>query len=643
MRHRKQVFLFLVAVLVPSLTLIFFTQKILRQERELAQKRAVDERKRLTLEIGRELHLRLERLKIEEAPRIEAALAGPDEYAPSDPVLVGFGWVEDGRLVLPWQSSSSSGRTLRNSLSAPVVAEAVRSGERAEFERKDPRLAADLYGKALSSVARPGMPYIRLLLARALAKSGRSAQAYEQYGALLDLSPGEKDEDGIPIYLYAADRLVDVPMSADRIVARLGAALAERPWMSLPETGLVDSLLERILEAQEISGETRGRSKRLLDRVRSYRAKAEHLAEVQQGFERGVPLDAGWRLDGRGEWLLGLGPLSGGGRFLLVADVRALNDSLRTDEAFRQVFPAEFTLAASDTAGGDPLGPDLGGLSIIMAGGDDVPAAAGAAESRPFYVLTVAAVVIFAGLGGYLLWRDVRRELGLAEIRSQFAASVSHELKTPLTAIRMFAETVRLGRVKDEPARAEYLDTIINESERLGRLLNNVLDMSKIEQGKKLYQPRSQALVPILRAAVRTMDYPLRQQGFSLRVDIDEGLPAVRVDADALEQAVLNLVGNAIKYSGTAREIELALARQGAWAVVRVADHGVGIPPADRQRVFEKYYRVQSPENRQVPGTGLGLALVAHFAREHGGRIEVESAPGRGSVFSLYLPLEVEP
>jgi signal transduction histidine kinase len=255
----------------------------------------------------------------------------------------------------------------------------------------------------------------------------------------------------------------------------------------------------------------------------------------------------------------------------------------------------------------------------------------------------MVAVVIFAGLGGYLLWRDVRRDLDLAEIRSQFVASVSHELKTPLTAIRMFAETVRLGRVKDGAARTEYLDTIINESERLSRLLNNVLDMSKIEQGRKLYHPRPQPLAPVLRTAVRTMDYPLRQQGFSLRVDIDDALPDALIDGDALEQAVLNLIGNAIKYSGTAREIGVALVREGDWAVIRVVDGGVGIPLGDRERIFEKYYRVPSPQNSEVPGTGLGLALVAHFAREHGGRVEVDSAPGSGSTFSLYLPLEAGP
>jgi signal transduction histidine kinase len=643
LRHRKQVFLFLVAVLIPSLTLIFFTQRLLRQDRELAQKRAADERKRLALEIGSELHLRLERTKLEEGRRIGAARARPEEYAPVGTAAVAFGFVEGGRLVPPWQALPSSGRTLRYSLEVPAVAAAIRDGERAEFERRDPARAADLYRKALGLVAGQGRPYVRLLLARALAKSGRPSRAYEQYEILLDFAPGEKDEDGMPLYLYAADRLADAPRYADRIAAKIGAALEEKPWMALPETGLVASLLERIVAQPGIAEGTRSAAIGLGETVRRYRAKAEHLVEVQQGFERSVPAETAWEIDGRGEWLLGIGPLPNGERFLLAIDIGELTGVLRTDETFRQICPGEISLAASESAEGDPLGPSLRGLSLVTVGAGDGPAAAALDEGRPFYVLTVAAVIIFACLGGYLLWRDVRRELALAEIRSQFAASVSHELKTPLTAIRMFAETVRLGRVKDEPARNEYLDTIINESERLSRLLNNVLDISKIEQGKKLYHPRPQALAPILRAAVRTMDYPLRQQGFSLRAEIDEGLPEVRVDADALEQAVLNLIGNAIKYSGAARDIGLTLGREGGWAVIRVTDHGVGIPPGDKQRIFEKYFRVQSTENRQVPGTGLGLALVAHFVQEHAGRIEVESAPGRGSTFSLYLPLEVEP
>jgi signal transduction histidine kinase len=136
------------------------------------------------------------------------------------------------------------------------------------------------------------------------------------------------------------------------------------------------------------------------------------------------------------------------------------------------------------------------------------------------------------------------------------------------------------------------------------------------------------------------MQYPLAQQGFQLRVEIENGLPAARVDADAVEQAILNLLTNAMKYSGESREIDLHLQRQGGQAVIEVRDKGVGIPRKEQPRIFEKFYRAPTPENLRVPGTGLGLTLVEHIAKAHGGYVEVQSEPGKGSTFSIHLPLE---
>jgi len=146
-------------------------------------------------------------------------------------------------------------------------------------------------------------------------------------------------------------------------------------------------------------------------------------------------------------------------------------------------------------------------------------------------------------------------------------------------------------------------------------------------------------LAEIVHTAARAMQYPLAQQGFQLRVDVEDGLPALPVDRDALEQAVLNLVANAMKYSGESREIDLRLRTQDGQAVIQVTDRGVGIAPEEQVRIFEKFYRTPAPESQRVPGTGLGLTLVAHFAKAHGGRVEVRSAPGEGSTFSIHLPL----
>jgi signal transduction histidine kinase len=135
------------------------------------------------------------------------------------------------------------------------------------------------------------------------------------------------------------------------------------------------------------------------------------------------------------------------------------------------------------------------------------------------------------------------------------------------------------------------------------------------------------------------MAYPLEQHGFVLKVDIDDSLPPAHVDPDALEQAILNLLTNAMKYSGSGRTIDLRLAREGREAIISVRDEGIGIAAADQARIFGKFYRISTPENQRIPGTGLGLTIVDHIVKAHDGAVRVESAPGRGSVFSIHLPL----
>jgi two-component system phosphate regulon sensor histidine kinase PhoR len=258
------------------------------------------------------------------------------------------------------------------------------------------------------------------------------------------------------------------------------------------------------------------------------------------------------------------------------------------------------------------------------------------------YLLIVALGLGIAVFGSYLFWRDMRRDMETAEMRSQFVASVSHELKTPLAAILMFAETLKLGRAGNAEKRDEYLDTIVGESRRLDRLLANVLDLSKIEQGRRTYRFEKLALDGILETAVRAMDYPLRQKGFDLRLRLEPGIPELPADRDALVQAVLNLLDNAVKYSGEARTIDLVLERDGEHAAIRVRDQGLGIPEAEQKRIFEKFYRVPDPRCEGIVGAGLGLSLAAHVAEAHRGRIDVQSKPGEGSVFSILLPLKGE-
>jgi signal transduction histidine kinase len=250
--------------------------------------------------------------------------------------------------------------------------------------------------------------------------------------------------------------------------------------------------------------------------------------------------------------------------------------------------------------------------------------------------------LVAATLGGILLWRDLRREAELADMRAQFVASVSHELRTPLTSIRMFTETLKLDPDLDEETRQEYLDTMLRETERLSRLLENVLDFSRIERGTKTYARRRIPLAPVVARAARTFEQLMARKGFTLRTDVDAAAPLVDADPDAIEQALINLLGNAMKYSGGSREIELALKRSGAAVEISVTDHGLGIEPAEQSRIFERFYRAPVEENRNIQGAGLGLPLVAHIAAAHQGEVRVESSPGRGSTFTLRLPAAKE-
>jgi signal transduction histidine kinase len=252
-------------------------------------------------------------------------------------------------------------------------------------------------------------------------------------------------------------------------------------------------------------------------------------------------------------------------------------------------------------------------------------------------------LVAVIAAGSVVTWRLMRRETEIAQLKSDFVANVSHDLKTPLSVIRMFGETLEMGRVPEEGRRQEYYRVITRESERLSRLIDNVLDFSRIEGGRQRYELTPTAVEPLVRETVDAFAYPLEQQGFEVDVRVAPDLPDVPLDAEAVGQALTNLIDNAIKYSADRRAIAVEARRDGDWLVLAVADRGIGIPPAEQRRIFEKFYRVGRSETQGRRGSGVGLALVRHVVEAHGGTVGVESAPGEGSRFTLRLPLAGRP
>jgi len=235
----------------------------------------------------------------------------------------------------------------------------------------------------------------------------------------------------------------------------------------------------------------------------------------------------------------------------------------------------------------------------------------------------------------YVVWQDYRREARAAELRSAFVARVSHELRTPLTSIRMLAETLSLGRVAEPERQREYLDTIVQETERLSGMVENVLEFSRAEAATAKREFQTVELRPLIEQALAQLRPALEQRGFSLAIDCRANSASVHADAEALRQAIANLITNAIKYSGESTRIEVRIIRAGAEARIEVADWGIGVPAQFRTRIFERFFRVPRSDD-SAGGVGLGLSLVAEIMRAHG---EVHDNTPRGSVFSLILPM----
>ena len=250
-----------------------------------------------------------------------------------------------------------------------------------------------------------------------------------------------------------------------------------------------------------------------------------------------------------------------------------------------------------------------------------------------------ATLVILAGLLALLF--AIRRERRLNELKSEFISNVSHELKTPLSIISMFGEMLAEGRTKSPEQAHEYAEIIWRESVRLGRLIDNVLDFAKIERGMGVYEFADEMDIgEVVDRAVELSQRRVQAAEMTLEVELEPELPPVRLDANAYTLAVLNLIDNAIKYAHDGKKIRLELKRRADRIVLSVRDWGPGIDPEEHERIFERFYRAKAIRLKPIRGSGIGLALVRHIARAHGGDVDVTSTPASGSTFSIWIPID---
>ena len=258
------------------------------------------------------------------------------------------------------------------------------------------------------------------------------------------------------------------------------------------------------------------------------------------------------------------------------------------------------------------------------------------------YLAGLGAIVMLMGFGGYFTARVVRQELAVAQLKADFVSAVSHEFRSPLTGIRQLGEMLMRGRVTSDERRQEYYERITRESDRLGQLVENLLDFSRMEAGRREYRMDPIDLGPWLRDLAITFQARCSDSASRIEPAVPATLPTVGADREALASAVENLLDNAMKYSPGQPTVWLSAEAATDGVVIRVRDAGVGIAEVDRAGVFEAFQRGSGEITRRVKGAGIGLSLVRHIVEAHGGRIAYESRIGEGTTFTLHLPALIE-
>ena len=255
-------------------------------------------------------------------------------------------------------------------------------------------------------------------------------------------------------------------------------------------------------------------------------------------------------------------------------------------------------------------------------------------------LLTV--IILLMVFGAFLIARDMAREAETTRLKTEFVHNISHELKTPLTLIRLYGETLERKKNLSDKDRKESYQIITKESERLSHMVNNVLDFSRIDMGRKEFHMKRGNFAEVVQETLDSYQYHLNKKQFIVHSEITSDLPEMAFDREAMVSVLVNLLSNAMKFSPNKREVSVRLAGKETAALLEVSDKGIGIAPNEQKRIFQRFYRSKDGRVSETGGSGLGLPLVKHIVEAHGGRVEVVSQLGEGSTFSVILPFSIQ-
>ena len=623
--------LFALTVLTPGLLLVAVGVRAFRQERRLITQQLRDRVDRAAdLAVGGlELELRDWRAalaRVASSPAVGSTML-PASIAAAfeDPGVAALVIERRGEHIV-WPESQLLYRpaTLGGAQPRQQVPRAVAEAELLEIRDRNFTQAIRAYEQLRSQVPPADRAEVLLRLARTYRKAGREADARVVFSAMTSTS----DVVGaLPADLIAKYETQSPDLYRELVEGRwlLDAtryafyAVAARSWCASADgLGATEESKRELTEA--------------VDDVLAGRRPAAFLVWLSDGAGEG-PTSA--RMVLRKSWL--------SSRVWPAVFARAPRDGFNVsvadgsaDSLFQTAAPAGSSPSELMTV--RTLAEDIGGWRLRMWPRDPHALGADLERRQSVYFVMLVLVTASLGFGSYLTTRVVRKELEIARLKSDFVATVSHEFRSPLTGIRQLGELLLRDRVPNESRRHEYYERITRESDRLARLVENLLDFSRMEEGRKRYRFERIDAASWLRSVIAAVEPRYASRGVAIQTAIPDDLPVVLADREALACAVENLLDNAAKYSPGRDRVWLAAESSNGHVTIRVRDEGVGIADADRRQIFDKFYRGGAEITRDVKGAGLGLSLVRHIVDAHGGTVGCETRLGEGSTFEIHLP-----
>jgi signal transduction histidine kinase len=649
---QRLVGVFLVFILLPGTFLGVFALRVLRQEGQLVSQRTRERLERIAKEIGRDLDSEFSRW--EETARLAAreGMLAADSFPeiirqaleqPGGGVLLSKS--EEGLETFPASAllyvlaNGPAPRTLASRLSAGLV-----EAESLEIKQKDYQKAILAYQKLLELADTELRPLLLQRLARTLRKADRLDEAVDTYQDLQRLDTIWLG--GVPSDLIARTELCSLTAERGDVV-ELGAMslalyrdLAGGKWLLDRPRYLYysDCCRSWCRESQVEVGEFNQLQMMEKRKLALTRAAEELLNEPRKV------------LSGETETHLAFWHSNPFTAVVLSENFLGLHWWPRVISAQGEDLDAALYSADGHALFGSPPleTPPFAMMQDVRI--DEVPWLIQVWPSNPAAIYAdirqrqnfSTAIFVFVGVllvfGGYITARIVRRELEIARMRANFVSTVSHEFRSPLTGIRQLGEMLLDGRAIDRKKQHQYFKMIVQESDRLTRLVENILDFSRMEEGRKEYRCEPLNTSRWLQRLVVDFEMEITSDKVAVETDIPEGLPPISADSEALGSAVHNLLDNAVKYSPGEKGVWLDAEVAGGEVRIAIRDRGVGISERDRKHIFGRFYRADGEISKRIKGAGLGLSLVWHIVTAHGGKVECESRVGEGSTFCIRLP-----